>query len=196
MLPLVLLLTMEIGAMVNRSIAAKILKKKRRNRFAKFSGSTVKFAKGDLVREISYLEHIDDDKVRVVTKKVYVGVESFSKQVINTGRGPDRERMQSYYDHVPTSFEPRSLGEVLGLVKDSRYASVWWETPATNKINLFVDDHARLDLFTHGKVSFFVELDFQLRIIKRSRDYSSMSAALQRMKLRSILWVEQIPIVS
>jgi hypothetical protein len=186
---------MEIGAMVNRSIQAKILKKKRRNRFAKFSGSTVKFAKGDRVREISYLEHIDDDKVRVKTTTVYVGVESFSKQVINTGRGPDRERMQSYYDHVPTSFEPRTLAEVLGLVKDKRYAQVWWDTPATNKINLFVDPNNRLDLYTHGGKSFFIELDFVRKIIKRSRDYGSSSAALRRLQLKSILWVEQIPMV-
>lgn len=181
--------------MVNRSIQAKILKKKRRNRFAKFSGSTVKFARGDQTKEVSYLVHIDEEKVRVETKTVYVGVESFSKQVVNTGRGPNRERMQSYYDHVPTSFEPRTLSEVLGLVKDSRYASVWWDTPATNKINLFVDDHARLDLFSHGSVSFFVELDYITKTIRRSRDYPSRSSALKRMSLKSILWVEQVPIV-
>jgi hypothetical protein len=181
--------------MVNRTIQQKILKRKRRNRYAKFSGSTVKYAKGDRTKEISYLEHIDDDKVTVKTKTVYVGVESFSKQVINTGRGPDRARMQSYYDHVPTSFEPRTLAEVLGLVKDPRYATVWWETPATNRINLFVDPSNRLDLYTHGGKSFFVELDFVRKIIKRSRDYSSISTALQRLRLRSILWVEQLPMV-
>lgn len=181
--------------MANRSIQAKILKRKRRNRFAKFSGSSVKYAKGDRVREVSYLEHIDEDKVTVKTKKVYVGVESFSKQVINTGRGPDKERMQTYYERVPTSFEPRTLAEVLGLVKDPRYATVWWETPATNKINVFVDGHARLDLFRHGQVSFFVELDFRTKTIRRSRDYSSVSTALKRFQLKSILWVEQIPIV-
>lgn len=182
--------------MVNRSIQQKILKRKRRNRYAKFSGSTVKFAKGDRTKEVSYLVHIDEDKVKVETKTVFVGVESFSKQVINAGRGPDKERMQSYYDHVPTSFEPRTLAEVLGLVKDPRYAKVWWDTPATNRINLFVDDNARLDLFTHGSVSFFVELDYRRKIIKRSRDYSSRATALKRLQLRSILWVEQLPIVT
>ena len=196
MLPLLLLLTMEIGAMVNRTIEAKKLKRKRRGRYAKFSGSTVKHSRGDRMKEISYLEHIDDDKVRVKTTTVFVGVESFSKQVINTGRGPDKERMQSYYDRVPTSFEPRTLAEVLGLVKDPRYASVWWETPATNKVNLLADDFARLDLYFHGTDWFFVELDFQAKIIRRSRDYSSRQTAILRLKLKTILWVEQIPIVS
>src|ERR1700761_3110285 len=176
MLPQLQLLIIGDRGMANRSIQQKILKIKRgfgrKKRYAKFSGSTVKYAKGDRVKEVSYLEHIDEDKVMVKTKTVFVGIESFSKQTINTGRGPNRERMQNYYDHVPTSFEPRALAEVLGLVKDSRYAQVWWDTPATNRINLFVDPNNRLDLYTHGGKSFFVELDFVKRIIKRSRDYS------------------------
>lgn len=182
--------------MVNRTIEAKKLKRKRRGRYAKFSGSTVKYAKGDQTREISYLEHIDDDKVKVVTKTVYVGVQSFSKQVINTGRGPDRERMQDYYNRVPTAIEPRTLAEVLGLVKDKRYAQVWWETPATNRVNLLADDFARLDLYSHGTVWFFVELDFEKKIIRRSRDYNSRQTAMSFLKLRRILWVEQLPIAT
>jgi|SRR5579872_1190912 len=182
--------------MANRTIQQKILKRKRRGRYAIFSGSSVKHIRGENEKTIQYLEHEGEDKVRVKSKTVFVGVKSFSKQVINTGRGPDKERMQSYYDRVPTSFEPRTLAEVLGLVKDPRYAKVWWDTPATNKVRLLADELAVLDLYFHGAIWFFVELDFERKIIKRSRDYGSRQTAMTFLRLKRILWVEQLPMVT
>lgn len=183
--------------MVNRVIEAKKLKKKRRNRFAVFSGSTVKHLHGDVSKQVIYhTEEGSGDSVRITTrsKTVFVGVESFSKQVINTGRGPDPQRMQQYYNGVnPKSFTTKTLSETFGEIKDPRYAKVWNETPITNRINLVTDVTGRLDLFWHDRIWYFVEVDNIRRTIRRSRDYGSKAFAKNDASHGRIDWVFSIP---
>lgn len=181
--------------MANRSIQAKLLKMKRRKRFAVFSGSSVKALQGDATKVVEYLEHEGMDKVRVKQTRVYVGVVSFSKQVVNTGRGPNAERMKEYYDRVPKE-NAKTLAEYFNITKDKRYAQLWWETPPTNKVNLVEDGNNRLDLYFHGAIWFFVHIDFRKQTIIRSRDYGSRAFAMDRLQRRCISWVEQIPMSS
>lgn len=174
--------------MANRSIQAKILKSKRRGRFARFSGATSKVKQ----KAVLVLEHIDDDKVKVKQVEVYVGLVSLSKQVPK-GSGPNAERMNSYYERLRSPVETQTLADVLGLVKDERYAHVWWETPSINRVNLVDGVNGRLDLYFYGTRWFFVDLDFQKKIIKRSRDHGSKMMAMMKLTTKTIQWVDSIP---
>lgn len=174
--------------MVNRSIQAKILKRKRRGRFARFSGATSK----TVTKIVQRLETEGEDRVRVKDIEVFVGLVSLSKQVPK-GKGPNQERIAQYYDAVKTLAE-RPQDEIINQVKDPRYAKIWKHTPVTNRINLVQDEFNRLDLFWHGSVWFFVNLDFRTKTITRSRDYGSRRFAMNRLEARSIQWVEQFPI--
>lgn len=176
--------------MGRREDAAKVRKLKRRGRYARFSGSTTKtVARYDVV-----LEHITEERTHLKTIEIYVGPKSMGRQVINTGRGPDPQRMQSYYDHVPTGkTKAVTLAEDLGI-KDKRYSTIWWNTPSTNKLNIVDAPRiGRLDLFYSENGCFFVDLDYKLRIIKRSTVYRTIEIAKNRLQLHRILWVEQIP---
>lgn len=176
--------------MVNRSIEQKILKMKRRNRYARFSGATSK----TVTKVVERIEPEGEDKVRVKHVEVYVGLVSLSKQVPK-GKGPNQERMVQYYNTVkPSSFEKRTLADILGLVKDPRYAKIWWETPACNRVNLYEDSSGRLDLFFCGSQWFLVDIDFKNKIIRRSRDHGSKAMVMHRLTSRTVEWVEQFPI--
>lgn len=178
--------------MVNRSIQQKILKIKRRGRYAKFSGSSVKFVKGDVTKAVVYFEETNNGStITTKGKTVYVGHTSLSVQKMKAG-GVNQERMKSYYEHGVRSC--RTLGEYFNIIPDPRYAKVWWEIPETNKINLLDDGISRLDMIWHGKVWFFVELDKITRIIKRSRDYGSKQFAMNKLTSNEVTWVEQIPV--
>lgn len=171
--------------MANRSIQQKILKMKRRNRFAKFSGAVTKFAvrldtNGRINREGKTVEYV-------------LGPVSLSKQVISTGRGPDASRIAEYYNRVRRP-NPRSLAEIY-LIQDSRYQRVWDEIPPTNRITLVSNELGRLDMIWHGEVWFLVDLDYRENIIRRSRDYGSKNAVISRMAGNRIQWVESLPLI-
>lgn len=174
--------------MANRSIQAKILKNKRRGRYARFSGATSKVTE----RAVQRVVQEGEDKVRTVEVNVYVGLVSLSKQVPK-GSGPNAERMNSYYERLKSPVESKTLADVLGLVKDARYAHVWWDTPAVNRINLVDAITGRLDLYFHGTQWFFVDLDFKKKLIKRSRDHGSRRMAMMKLQTKSIQWIETIP---
>lgn len=178
--------------MGRREDAAKLRKLKRRGRFARFSGDTSK----TISRIVERLDHKTiegKDYTSIKRIEVYVGPKSLSKQVINTGRGPDPQRMQQYYDAVPTGeTKAITLAEDLGI-KDKRYATIWWDTPKVNKLNIVDDFRGRLDLFYSQTGWFFVDLDYKQKIIKRSDVYRSKDVAMNRLTLHRISWVEQIP---
>lgn len=180
--------------MVSRSEQAKRMKMKkgygRKKRYARFSGKTASV----VTRTVERLEHEGEDRVRVKEVEVYVGLKSLSNQIVNTGRGPNPERMVQYYERLASLVqEPRTMGELFGLIKDPRYAQVWWDTPAINKINLVDDVIVRLDLFFSGPCWFFVELNMDKKTIRRSRDYGSKNYAMMQLSYKRITWVEQIP---
>lgn len=177
--------------MVNRSIQAKLLKKKRRGRYARFSGGDSRIH----AKYVEVLKHEGEDKVSVKTVKVYVGLVSLSNQVPK-GKGPDAERMAQYYHAVNAkSFETRIIPEAFEI-KDPRYAKIWNETPSHHRITLTSDENNRLDLFIHDKAWFFVDLDYKRKVIRRSRDYGSKEFAMSRLAARSITWVDSIPMSS
>lgn len=167
---------------------------KRKGRFATFTGSTVKHLRGDRTTTVQFLEHEGEERVTVKSKTVFVGVQSFTKGVVNTGRGPNAERMQEYYNRVPKE-SYKTLADYFGITKDIRYAQLWWETPPTNRINLISDEMMRLDLFWHGTNWFFIDLDFVKRTIRRSRDYGSRQFALSCLNNRVVEWEDEIPMI-
>lgn len=178
--------------MANRSIEQKKLKLKKRGRYARFSGSTSKFV--ERIGPTPFVEDAQGATKTMPTKMVLVGEISLSKAVINTGRGPDPQRMQQYYNAVATLGERQLTMAEVFKVKNSRYQQVWNKTPSINKINLVANDLGRLDLFFSGPRWFFVDCDYRKRIIKRSDDYPSRKIAMRRLERRLIEWVEQIPI--
>lgn len=175
---------------MDRRIQQKVLKMKRRNRFAKLSGATSKSK--ERAGPIPFTEDIHGNTKTGKVRMVLVGKISLSKQVINTGRGPDAERMAEYYNRIKKP-DPRSLAEVYAI-KDSRYQQVWDEIPPFNKITLVSNELGRLDMIWHGENWFLVDLDYRKKIIKRSRDYGSRNAIMERLNNRRIVWVEQLPI--
>ncbi len=168
--------------MANRNIQSKILKQKRRGRFARFTGATAKFA----VR-------VDRGRFDANGKAVEipVGEMSLSKAVISTGRGPNAERMQAYYARVNSQSYETTLPEDLGI-KDERYSQVWDDTPKENRLNLENNGLRRLDLYFTIKEWFFVEIDLRRNVIRRSRVYGSKAFAMGRLKNEMVAWVEEI----
>lgn len=179
--------------MANRNIQQKILKNKRRGRFARLSGGVTK-AK-ERVGPTPFEEDSQGNTKSLRTRMVYVGEVSFSKQVINTGRGPNAERMAEYYNRTHSlKKEPLTAAEVFS-VSDSRYQQVWNETPAINRINLVKNESGRLDLFFHESKWYFVDVDNKTKTIKRSRIYETRKYAMTVLNRRTITWVEEIPML-
>lgn len=176
--------------MVNRSIEAKILKRKKWGRKARFSGATSKYA-----------SRLDTGRTTAngVFVEIPVGKISFSKQVISTGRGPSAERMAEYYARV------RSFSEEIPPTKQrlmsepfremyNRYKEILDDTKEM-RIALVPDCAAgRTDLFFKmGHDEFFiVDIDYKKRTFRRSRIYGRKSVALDRWKNNRVTWVEHI----
>ena len=184
----------------NRSIEQKKLKIKRRGRFAKFSGATSKYAvridRGRYEDVVKVGQEPNEDWVptgKHVT--IAVGPISLSKAVMSTGRGPDAERMQEYYQRVH-SYD-QSLPRTLGLSEPmkelmKKYDEVLRETPREMHINLVNNHSGRLDLFFGGNQFFFVDIDVQQKKVRRSRVYGSRDYAMKMLKYKTITWVETI----
>lgn len=194
--------------MANRNMQQKLLKSKRANRYARFSGATSKF--------LPVPASADGDE------KVLVGPVSLSKQVINTGRGPDPERMAEYYNRIRNfvdktpktrSFKGfdttkpgdaqassyrnawlRSFGDTNegGTNLLLRYQEIVRDTPKEMRINLVNNHTGMLDLYFSGTQFFFVEIDYKKKMIRRSKTYGSKKFAMRMLELRSITWVETI----
>lgn len=196
----------------NRSIENNIRKIKRRNRFARLSGATSKSAVR--VGPTPFTEDEHGNTTTLQTRMVLVGPVSFSKQVINTGRGPDAVRMQEYYQRLHSYNEPlpktlgftgidtskrvikvglhgkRTQGDPNELIK--KYQEIIRDTPKDMRICLLDDDLARLDLFFNYQQWFFVEMDYRKNSIKRSCVYRNRSLAMTMLELNKITWVETI----
>lgn len=182
--------------MVNRNIQAKLLKKKRGfgkgRRYARFSGETAKYA----VRVDRAAEHQGEDKVRIKEVQILVGSVSLSKQAINTGRGPDPERMQQYYSAVkPKSFQKpvpeRTSKEMAGWL--SKFAKIIAEN-RHNYVTLAETATAKLILACHSsrKEWFFIEIDYAKETFRRSRDYNTKETAMDRLRNKRVSWIEEI----
>lgn len=198
--------------MVNRTIQQKILKMKRRSRFAKLSGSPSRYK----TRVIERLEpvvnpdgSINEDSTMIKQHHVLVGEVSLSRQVVNTGRGPDKERMQEYYQRLHSFDEslPATIGAVSidqiatgrrtesGLrLKDleNTYNTFIKGVPKELRINYLNDEFARLDLFFAGTQWFWVEIDFKKKFCRRSKIYPNKKMADLMLTLDKITWVETI----
>lgn len=175
--------------MGKREDQAKLRKKHRRGRYARFSGSTTRFA----VRLEDRLQHIDETTAKIKQVEIYVGPTSFSNQVVNGGKSSiNSERMEEYYTRVRTKDQPLTVAEVFG-VKNSPYQKVWDETPRTNCVSFYSNELGRLDMYWHGSLCFFVEIDTIEKTIKRSRDYGSITLAKKAEYTNKITWVETIP---
>lgn len=191
----------------SRASQAKLRKKYRRGRYARFSGATTKFAvrieqrmlrEGDVgedgkpVRFGSIEEQ--ETKVRIKDVHIFVGPVSLTTQVVNGSKSSvNSERMQSYFANVRKKDDPLTVAEVFGIT-DSRYQKVWDETPSINRINLYSNELGRLDMYWCESHYFFVEVDKIEAIIKRSRQYGSPQRAKDAAKNDDIRWVEFIPI--
>jgi len=159
---------------------------KRRNRHAVFSGDTSKYAtRIDRGRQ-------DENGKNI---QVLVGPVSLSKAVINTGRGPDKERMQEYYQRVHSYDEP--LPKTLGFTEPMRelmgkYKEIVRDTPREMRISLVNNHTGMLDLYFSGVQFFFVDVDYKLKRIRRSRIYNSKKYALLMLSAKKVTWVESV----
>jgi hypothetical protein len=175
--------------MVNRSIQQKILKMKRRGRKAIFSGATTKY-----MGKVTGMPTPNN-----LAYEVPVGPISLSKQVINTGRGPNAERMAEYYSRL------RSFTEEIPPTKQrlmsepfkemyNRYKEIVDDTKEMH-IALVPDCHlGRTDLFfkSGGNEFFIVDIDYKQRTFRRSRIYGRKEVAIERWKSNRVTWVEFI----
>lgn len=164
---------------------------KQKGRFARFSGATAKYA----VRIELAVKHTGEDKTEVKELQIPVGPVKLPRHVVNTGRGPNPERMQQYYNAVnaksfekpvPLRMEPemeRWLEEFKSIVK---------ETPITNRIKLAETQEGTMWLFFSQTFWFFVDIDYIDQEIKRSRDYDSKQTAMDRLKNKRISWIERL----
>jgi hypothetical protein len=196
--------------MANRSIEQKKLKMKRRNRHAVFSGGQTRFAERD--GPAPFKEDIYGKTTTLQRdKKVLVGPVSLSKQVMNTGRGPNHEAMQDYYRRIHSYDEalPATIGAMpidqlvtgrrteSGLrLKDfdlaQRYSEFIKGTPKECHIRL-VDNHTGvLDLYFTLNQWFFVDVDYQKKSLRRSKIYPSKAYAISMMTAHHITWVETL----
>ena len=168
--------------MANRNIQSKILKMKRRGRYAVFSGATSVFTPD-----------------RSSDGIVLVGKISLSKQVVSTGRGPNQERMQSYYQRVSAKSYSSELPPTKGMTEPMKelqdaVARLRGAVPAGNRIMLVDNRHGMLMLcFGSEKYQwFFIDVDYKTKVFRRSCDYSKKQTALDRLKNKRIIWVERI----
>lgn len=172
--------------MVNRNIQQKMLKNKRKGRYARFSGANTKYA-----------TRIDRGKQDTKGHHVIipVGEISLSKAVMSSGRGPDKERMQEYYQRIH-SYD-QSLPQTLGLTEPMKalmrkYDEVIKDTPREMRISLVKHDLGMLDLYFNGQQFFFVDVDFKKRIIRRSRIYGTRKYAMMMLENDRVVWVETV----
>jgi len=190
--------------MGKREDQAKLRKKYRRGRYARFTGSTTRFAvrheerllrEGDLDESGKPVHFRDPEtQVRVKEVKIFVGPVSFSNQVVNGGKSyVNTERMESYYERIRTKDQPLTIAEIFG-VKNSKYQQVWDETPFESRVNFYSNELGRLDMYWSVRRYFFVEIDIEAKVIKRSRDYGSPQRAKDAELYDNIRWVEKIPI--
>ena len=175
---------------VNRTIQQKMLKMKRRGRFARFSGATTRLVQ---TRAVQYVVFDTETSSHVEEKRVPVGNVSLSKQVINTGRGPDPERMQEYYARVSKESYEEYLPEAMPLTEPmkeiaKRYAAIVKDTPRKNRLTLIQSDFYRLDIFSNGDECYFVEMDFVSEYIRRSRTYGKRRNAMTALNNNRITW--------
>jgi hypothetical protein len=189
-------------SMANRYIQQKILKNKRRGRYAVFSGNTTRFTTERVDRgkyqDVNVTNPGTAEEDMVPTGKhivVYAGEVSLSKQVINTGRGPDKERMQEYYQRVH-SYD-QALPITLGLTQPMaelllRYDDIVKNTPREMRIRLVDNITGTLDLYFNLTQFFFVDVDYQKRFIRRSTVYPTKKRALDALKDKRVRWVETI----
>lgn len=113
----------------------------------------------------------------------------FSRQVINTGRGPNAERMAEYYARLSSESFEVTLSEDLE-VKDTRYAQVLQSIPSYHRIRLVDLPSVRLELFLLDDVWFFVETNYDTSTIRRSRDYGSKPFAMRSLIKKTVTWLE------
>lgn len=156
---------------------------KRKGRFAKFSGATTTFIK----------ERIAGIDAQGNEVRVPVGNVSLSKQVVNTGRGPNQERIAEYYARVSKESYEQYLPDAMPLTEPmkeiaKRYAAVVKETPRKNRLTLIQSDFYRLDIFMSGEECYFVEIDYCMETIRRSRTYGSKKYAYDRLNNNRITW--------
>jgi len=175
--------------MANRTIQQKILKMKRRKRHAVFSGNTAKYAvRIDRGRFEGTTTTGDGDVVpsgKHVT--IPVGNISLSRAVVNTGRGPDKERMQTYYDRL-ASFNkeiPPTLSERLDQ-------EAFRSHDKERSINYLKDEFARLDLFFLGPRWYWVEVNYKKKFWRKSETYRTKAMADVVLENNMIRWVETI----
>lgn len=175
----------------NRSIEQKKLKMRKRGRYVRFSGGLTRLAH---TRDVDVLIQEGEDRVKVKTVEVYVGPASFSKQVINTGRGPEAIRMQEYYQRIH-SYD-QALPKTLGLTEPMKEMGERYEHILREQkdmyINLVNNAHGRLDLFFNMTQWFFVDVDFRKKFWRRSRIYGSKAYALKMLTNKTVTWVETI----
>jgi len=175
------------NVMANRNIQQKMLKMKRRNRYAVFSGASTKYAERVDIGKV-------DDKGRHV--RILVGPVSLSNQVISTGRGPDSERMKLYYDRIhsfgqkvpPTLGASEPLMELINNYKETLKR----DNPRLLRTSLVKNITGTLDLFFEvNKSYFFVEVDYKKKIVKRSQTFRTKEMAmLFLLELKKVKWVE------
>lgn len=122
----------------------------------------------------------------------------FSQQVINTGRGPDPERMQTYYHRVSAKSYSSVLPPTKGMTEPMKevhdaLSRLRGAVPDTNRITLIENHTGSLMLFfSEGKQWFFIDCDYETRVFRRSCDYNKKETALSRLKCKRVGWVETI----
>jgi hypothetical protein len=183
--------------MGKREDQAKIRKMRKRHRYAVFSGGDSKYAER-FVDRIIPVSTVDDpealDHVKVVSVAVSVGKISLSKTIVNGSRSSvNSERMESYFERIRKKDDPLTIADLFG-VRNSSYQKVWDDTPKANRVNLITEGTYRVDMFWSERRYFLVEVDMELRTIKRSRDYGKPERAKSAALSDRVMWVEKIPI--
>lgn len=197
-----------MGNKSNRGMKAKLRKKANRGRYAKFSGATTRVLNirveeklvhnGDLLDAKGKRAVLKDDQVQLRTVEVYVGPAHLSKQVVNTGRGPNSERMAEYYGRIqPKSWldiihkslnrnEP--MNELVALYKKVRA-----DTPKENRLTIVDNPVAgRVDMFFTHHECWLVHINYQEKTFSVSRDYGNSRVALSRYKSNRVVWSQTI----
>jgi len=181
--------------MGNRNIQSKILKMKKRHRYARFSGETSRFV--ERVGPVAFTEDEHGNVKTGETKMILVGKISLSRQVINTGRGPDPERMQEYYGRVSAKSYQSNVPPTIGMTEPMKecqelISRLRGSVPETNCLRL-VDNHTGMLLLfwaSNGKVWFFIDVDYRTKTFRRSCEYNKKETALSRLRNHRVGWVE------
>lgn len=118
---------------------------------------------------------------------------TYSRATVNTGMGPNPERMAEYYLRVH-SYD-QALPATLGLSEPRKEIISRWEAivhgiPKEMRISLVNNPTGMLDLFYSHQQFFFVDVDYKNKTIRRSRVYGSKDYAMKMLKYHSIVWVE------